>query len=140
MITGKMQEVFEIVYGYLNDESKYKPLVTKKAPLQSTTFPVVEVRGLELPLDSTTRKEEENNRLTATINIYAIEKVIDGKKVSSLQVAEELAFLVDKVMNELNFTMTANEEVENADKNVYRRFMRYTAGVSKVTNKITRRN
>ena len=140
MITGKMQEVFEVVYGYLNDESKCKPLVTKRAPLQSTTFPVVEVRGLELPLDSTTRKEEENNRLTVTINIYAIEKVIDGKKVSSLQVAEELAFLVDKVMNELNFTMTANEEVENADKNVYRRFMRYTAGVSKVTNKITRRN
>ena len=140
MITGKMQEVFEIVHGYLNDESEYKPLVTKRAPLQSTTFPVVEVRGLEFPLDSTTRKEEESNRLTVTINIYAIEKVIDGKKVSSLQVAEELAFLVDKVMNELNFTMTANEEVENADKNVYRRFMRYTAGVSKVTNKITRRN
>lgn len=140
MLTNKYNEVFKVLYGYLNDESEYSPLVTKKAPLRPTTFPVVDIRGMEMPLDETTRREEWQNRLEITINIYAIEKVVDGRKVSGLEIIEELMNLIDKAMMEMHFTMTGNREIENADKNVDRHLLTYVAGVSGLNNKLIRRN
>lgn len=155
MLTNKYDEVFEVLYGYLNDESKYEPLVTKNAPLRSTKFPVVEIKSRELPFAETTRQEEWVNRIEVTINIYAIEKVMTktitkeinnesvtetvSYKVSSLEIVNELMGLIDKAMMEMNFTMTENNEVENADKNVYRRLLEYTAGVNGLNNKLMRR-
>ena len=140
MLTNEYNDVFKVLYGYLNDESAYSPLVTKKAPLRPTTFPVVEIRCEELPMTETTRLEEWQNRLDISINIYAIEKIVNNKKVSSLQIISELTNLIDKAMTEMNFTLTRNSEIENADKNVDRRLLEYTAGVWGMSNKIIRRN
>lgn len=139
MITNKMQEVFNVLYGYLNDESPYKPLVTKNAPLQPTRFPVVEVKGTELPNNFTTRAEEIINDLNVTINIYAIEQKINGTKESGMQIAENLVKMVDLAMCDMKFTLTTNDEVDNIDKNVYRRLLRYKAGVNTANEKIIRR-
>ena len=139
MITNKMQEVFNVLYGYLNDESPYKPLVTKNARLQPTRFPVVEVKGTELPNDFTTRAEEIINDLNVTINIYAIEQKINGTKESGMQIAENLVKMVDLAMCDMKFTLTTNDEVDNIDKNVYRRLLRYKAGVNTANEKIIRR-
>lgn len=139
MITNKMQEVFNVLYGYLNDESEYSPLVTKNAPLRPTKFPVIEVKGRELPFDSTTNDEQAINTLDVTINIYAIEQTFNNTKKSGMQIAESLVMLVEKAMSEMKFTLVGNEEVENIDKNVYRRLLRYRAGVYTATQKIIRR-
>lgn len=140
MLTNKADEVFKVLYGFLKDESKYDPLVTKNSPLRPTKFPVVEVKDKELPYSSTTRSEEEINELTVTINIFAIEQIVGNVKYSSMQIAESLVKLVDMAMCDMKFTLTTNEEVENADKNVYRRLLRYKAGVDVATEKIIRRN
>lgn len=140
MLTNKTDEVFKVLYGFLKDESKYDPLVTKNSPLRPTKFPVVEVKGKELPYSSTTRSEEEINELTVTINIFAIEQIVGNVKYSSMQIAESLVKLVDMAMCDMKFTLTTNEEVENVDKNVYRRLLRYKAGVNVATEKIIRRN
>lgn len=140
MLTNKYNEVFKVLYGYLNDESKYNPLVTKKAPLRPTTFPVVEVRGTEEPLTETTRREEWQNRLEITINVYAIEKTTANGKISGLEIIDELINLIDKAMCEMNFSMTRNDEIENIDKNVDRHLLTYVAGVSGLNNKLLRRN
>ena len=139
MITNKMQEVFDVLYGFLNDESEYKPLVTKNAPLQPTRFPVVEIKGRELPYDLTTNDEEIINTLDVTINVYAIEQIIGTTKKSGMQIAESLVRLIDMAMNEMRFTLVTNDEIENIEKNVYRRLLRYTAGVYTATEKIIRR-
>lgn len=139
MITDKFEEVFRVLNGFLTDESKYSPLVTKQAPLRPTTFPVVEVKSQEIERETTTRDEEIFNTLDVTINIYSIEKTIDRKKVSSLQISNELIKLIDMAMKEMKFTMETNEEIENADKNVYRRLLRYTAGIDVRTGKLVRR-
>ena len=152
MLTNKYEEIFKVIYGYLNDESIYSPMVTKNAPLRPTTFPVVEVKGTELPLSETTMREEWQNRLEITINVYAIEKTMtkqeekDGElvdvsyKVSSLEIINELVGLIDKAMTEMNFHLTRNDEIENADKNVLRHLLSYVAGVGNINNKILRRN
>lgn len=147
MITDKFEEVFKVIHGYLTDESAYSPLVTKNAPLKPTIFPVVEVKSNEITGDTTTRDEEVINVLNITINIYAIEKVMTetieevetSYKVSGMQIANELIKLIDEAMVEMHFTLLDNREVENIDKNVYRRLLRYTAGVDTRTNKIIRR-
>ena len=139
MITDKFEEVFRVLNGFLTDESKYSPLVTKQAPLRPTTFPVVEVKGREIERETTTRDEEIFNTLDVTINIYSIEKTINRKKVSSLQISNELIKLIDMAMKEMKFTMETNEEIENVDKNVYRRLLRYTAGIDVRAGKLVRR-
>ena len=140
MLTNKTDEVFEVLYGFLKDESRYDPLVTKNSPLRPTKFPVVEVKGKELPYSMTTRNEEEINELTVTINVFAIEQIVRDVKYSSMQIAESLVKLIDLAMCDMKFTLITNEEVENADKNVYRRLLRYKAGVNVATEKIIRRN
>ena len=102
-------------------------------------FPVVEVKGREIERETTTRDEEIFNTLDVTINIYSIEKTINRKKVSSLQISNELIKLIDMAMKEMKFTMETNEEIENVDKNVYRRLLRYTAGIDVRTGKLVRR-
>lgn len=139
MITNKKQEVFDVLYGYLNDESEYNPLVTKNAPLQPTKFPVVEVKGKELPYDSTTNHEENINTIEITINVYAIEQIKGTEKKSSMQIAESLVRLIDRAMCEMRFGLIENEEVDNIDKNVYRKLLRYIASVDTAREKIIRR-
>lgn len=139
MLTNKKQEVFNVLYGYLNDESEYEPLVTKNAPLQPTKFPVVEIKFKETPYSSTTRAEENINTIETTINVYAIEKIYSNVKKSGLQIAESLIELIDEAMCEMKFTLVENEEVDNIDKNVYRRLLRYIASVDTAREKITRR-
>ena len=56
-----------------------------------------------------------------------------------MQIAENLVKMVDLAMCDMKFTLTTNDEVDNIDKNVYRRLLRYKAGVNTANEKIIRR-
>ena len=131
-------KIFQVLKKFLQEESKYKPFVTKLAQKQSDKFPLVVITEEDNAyLVGTTRFEETRSRVDYEINIYTTDMAIDGKKVSKLEVAKELKELVDNVMNcNLKMRRRSCRPTPNLDKDVYRITMRYTATVNDNTGKL----
>ena len=118
------QQVFNKVKTDLNSSTYYSPLVTKMAPQQLTTFPVVEVVEYDNIFQEETRdKQEKKSKLIYTIKIYAQD---NDNNVSKIVITEKLVNAVNEIMeNYFGMTRTACTRNPNLDLDVYSFLMRY---------------
>ena len=123
-MTSIYQQVFDKVKTDLNSSTYYNPLVTKTAPQQMATFPVVEVVEYNnIFQEETLDKEEKKSKLIYTIKIYSQD---NNQNISKIVISEKLVNAVNNIMeNYFGMTRTACTRVPNLDSNVYSFLMRY---------------
>lgn len=123
-MTTIYQQVFNKIKTDLNSSTYYTPLVTKTAPQQMATFPVVEVVEYNNVLqEETLDKKEKKSKLIYTIKIYTQD---NSQGISKIVISEKLVNAVNNIMeNHFGMTRTACTRTPNLDLDVYSFLMRY---------------
>lgn len=134
-------EMFKKVKEYIIANSKYQPYVITQAPQQSNVFPLVVIPDFddcEL-VDEGLSKKEQFYELICEIEIYTMDKEIDGEIISKNIISKELTCLVNDIFDKhYGLTRRRAENAPNLDLNVNRKYMRYT-GIIDENKKIYRR-
>ena len=126
-----VDEIFKnIIYPelkqYVTENSDYSPSVTKVFTEQSKVFPLVTVH-LSRVINNygNLSYTEETFPFRIDINSYAIDKTVNGQKVSKITIADELSDLVETYFKS-NYKVTINrqDDIDNIDGTVRRNFIR----------------
>ena len=123
--------MYDEIYGkarkYIKEKSKYDPKVLKSSPQTFNSFPLIIITEVENNLVSnseTLRNNEGKYNLTYEIEIYFKDK----DEVSKKEISDELKKLVNDVFDEFyKFTRRTCKTAPNADIDIGKIFMRYTA-------------
>ena len=118
-----INEIYPKLKKYLQDNSKYSPLVTKKTLKQSKKFPMVVITEEDNSFHfgtTKTKKREIVSSLAYKVEIYAVDKQIGNKIVSNVEIVEELEKLVDDVLgNSYGFDRLSCRPTPNLDETIY---------------------
>lgn len=118
--------IFPELKAYVEANSKYTPLLTKKLPQESKVFPIVPVRLM--PFENRFNNlsySEETYDFTIDINIYSIDKTIDELKISKRTICNEITEkIVEYFRENLKVKIKVETDVPNIDTNVHRNNVR----------------
>jgi hypothetical protein len=126
-----VDEVYKnIIYpelkAYVTTNSIYSPSVTKVYTEQSKVFPLITV-NLSRVINNygNLSYTEETYPFRIDINVYAVEKTVNGQKVSKITIADELSDLIETYFKS-NYRVTINrqDDIDNIDGTVRRNFIR----------------
>ena len=114
--------------AYLEANSAYEPIVTKKMPQESKKFPIVPVKLL--PSTNTYNNlsyGEETYDFGIEIDIYSTDKTVDNKQVSKRTISEEIVNTAIHYLKEnYRFTIKIDRDAPNADSSIHRCNIRLT--------------
>lgn len=140
MIVDKTQEICNNLNSYLQENSKYSPLVLRKVIRQADKFPLVTIIEEENSFSSATTRnkvQEVVSNLYYEINIYATDIKTKDKTISNVVITDELKKLVDDVMSvHYGLRRTSCRPTPNLDSTIYRITMRYEGRIFENKNKL----
>lgn len=114
--------IFKELKDYVETKSKYSPLLTKKLPQESKIFPIVPIKLM--PYENRFNNlnySEETYDFVIDINVYSIDKTVDGVKVSKRTICNEITEkIVEYFRNNLKVKIKVETDVYNIDTNVQR--------------------
>lgn len=122
-----VENIFEtIIYPnlkqYVESNSIYNPLLTKKKPQESKRFPIAPVKLLPVTNKyNNLSYGEETYTFQIEINIYAEETTIENEKVSKRTICNEITSKVIEYFK-TNYNVTIKTEIDalNIDTNIQR--------------------
>ena len=136
------QEIYDCYKEYMENNSKYSPIVTKKPQINPSKFPTIEIVEQDnKSYLSTLNNEYKYDSLIYDINIYTIdEEDEDGNIIPSYEIAQKLKLLTNNFFNnKLKMRRIICSPIPNLDTNVYRVYMSFTCTVDIQRNIIIRR-
>ena len=118
-------EIYENARKHITEKSKYSPYVLSTPPQETKVFPLVVIREINNTLENENLdKTDQKHKIEYDIEIYAIDKGSISKQV----IVQELKGLVNEVFdNHYGMLRRACIPTPNADRNVNRLYMRYSA-------------
>lgn len=126
---------------FLNKNSLYEPRVVKNYTSTSTYFPII-----SFPLNNTVDtdyctidKIEKYDAFYLTLDVYTKDTTINGVKIASQEINDELTDLIIKFFNSKNMKRTLCKPTPNADKNILRRTIQYQGLYGNARGNIIRR-
>lgn len=137
----KYEEIFDRYKKFIEENSKYNTRVVKHNTNTSTYFPIVCcVLSNNIDTDyATNDKIEYYEGFYFTIDIFTKDKTIDGQKVASQVISDELTKLTIHFFGELNMKRTLNRPTPNLDTSILRRTLQYQCLIGNVRGNIIRR-
>jgi hypothetical protein len=137
----KYEEIFDRYKKFIEENSKYNTRVVKHNTNTSTYFPIVCcVLSNNIDTDHATNdKIEYYEGFYFTIDIFTKDKTIDGQKVASQVISDELTKLTIHFFGELNMKRTLNRPTPNLDTSILRRTLQYQCLIGNVRGNIIRR-
>lgn len=137
----KYEEIFDRYKKFIEENSKYNTRVVKHNTNTSTYFPIVCcVLSNNIDTDyATNDKIEYYEVFYFTIDIFTKDKTIDGQKVASQVISDELTKLTIHFFGELNMKRTLNRPTPNLDTSILRRTLQYQCLIGNVRGNIIRR-
>ena len=130
-----VEEVFEMkFYPELKEyiettDTLYSSKVVKFKPEDSKIFPIIPVTLLPRITNKYNNLSygEETYSFGIEINIYAIDKTIETKKVSKRTICDNLTkLIVNYIKDNYHFTVHITHGAPNIDENVYRNIIQLT--------------
>ena len=124
-----VENIFEnIIYPklkqYVESNSIYSPLVTKKKPLESKKFPIVPVKLLPVENEyNNLNNGEETYSFGIDINVYAIENGNESKRTICNEVTSKI---VEFFKATYHVKIRTELDIPNVDNNVHRNHVRIT--------------
>ncbi len=133
------KEIFRYAEKYIEEKSIYLPEVRQNTPTESNVFPLVIIPKCKIILDDETLKYgEQKYQIIFEIEIYATDKTVSAKRISSQTIINELLDLVYEVFeNQLGMWGKEPQPKPNADTNISRVGIMFTGKIK--DNKIYRR-
>ncbi len=125
-------QIFKFSKKYIKEKSIYNPEILKQAPTESNIFPLVIIPECKIVLNKETlktrSKKEKEYRIIFNIELYAIDKTIDKKRISKQTILSELKNLIYEIFEDkLCFLGYAPTPMPNADINVAKEGIRFVA-------------
>ncbi len=114
--------IYPLMKKYVETNSIYHPIVTKKYTNQSKKFPIVPTKLLPVVNHfNNLSYGEQTYDFGIDINVYSIDKTVDDKKISGETICNEVTEKIVEFFVK-NYRVTINKElnVENIDSNVHR--------------------
>lgn len=138
----KYEEIFNRYKKFIEENSQYNARVVKYNTNTSSYFPIITcVLSNNTDTDNCTiDKIEYYEAFYFTINIFTKDKIINGEKISSSVIDNELCKLTTYFFGEkMNLKKTLNRPTPNLDKDILRRTMQYQCLIGNVRGNIIRR-
>lgn len=121
-------QVYRDVKEYISKNDNYDTRVRNKSLKESDKFPLVTVTeddNINEIVD--TRFKESTDKMYFSVNIYAQDKAVGNTTISNVNIARELASMVDKIMGgKYKMQRTSCKPTPNLDNTIYRLTMKYT--------------
>lgn len=128
-------QVYRDVKKFISENDTYETRVRNKSLKESDKFPLITITeddNVNELVD--TKFLESTDKIYLTVNIYAQDKAVGNTTVSNVNIARELAALVDKVIGrKYRMIRTSCRPTPNLDNTIYRITMKYTKKI--ITNK-----
>lgn len=131
--------IFKKFKEFLVAKSIYSPNVFSKTPQSLSTFPTVilkETNNRDYSQGVTLDRTEFVNEITDTIEIYTKDMIIDGVKVSSKKIMQELKELTYLFFRTWGFTRTQSTEADYLNYEVDRYIIIETCTLNSWNRKI----
>lgn len=147
MIIETYNEIILEYKEYMENSSRYytidagKPLVVKSHTSTTPYFPLIAVQLSNATNTNycTIDKIENFNEIYLTVDIFTKDKTIDGEKIASQEINDELTNLTMKFFESKNLKMTLCRNTPNIDKSILRRTLQYQCLVGTARKNIIRR-
>lgn len=147
MIIESYNEIILEYKEYMENSSQYytidagKPLVVKSHTSTTPYFPLIAVQLSNATNTNycTIDKIENFNEIYLTVDIFTKDKTINGEKVASQVINDELTNLTMKFFESKNIKMTLCRNTPNLDTSVLRRTLQYQCLVGTARGNIIRR-
>lgn len=118
--------VFKGLKQYVEEKSKYSPLVLSKPATDA--LPLVVITKIT---DKTVAINDPHSFVGFEVNIYAKDKEYEGEIISDIDICEELEDLVNEFMvGIMRFNRITNNSVPNIDNNINRIVMQFVTTTS----------
>ena len=137
----KYNEIFQNYKDFIVERSKYSPRVVKDYTSTSTYFPIISCQLSNL-MDTdfcTIDMIERHEEMYLTIDIYTKDKTIDGEKIASQLINDELTDLTIQFFSSIKMKKTLCRLTPNADTSITRRTIQYQGLISSARGNIIRR-
>lgn len=123
-----LNRVYADLKEYIEKNSRYSTRVLKKSLKQTDNFPLIIITQDDNSNELiTTDFKESIDKIYFSINIYAQDISYNNITVSNVNVAEELACLVNQIMQkQYKMKRTSCKPTPNLDDTIYRITMKYT--------------
>ena len=133
--------------NYIENKTQYyeidpnNPLVVKGFNMTSPRFPIITIENPNIVNTDycTNDKIEKYDELFITINIHTKDKTMDGSKVASQVINDELTSLTLKFFEYKNFKLTMCKPTPNMDNGILRKTIQLQGLVGNARNNIIRR-
>ena len=135
-------KIFQEYKEYIENNSRFVPRIVKAYTSKSTDFPLIScILSNNVDTDYCTNDMiEKYEEYYFTIDIYTKDKTIDGEKVSSQLISDELSNLTMKFFGEKKrMKKTLNQPIPNLDTSILRKTIRYQCLIGNVRENIIRR-
>lgn len=120
-----LDKVFQKVKSHLISKSKYSPHIVKSVPLKPK-YPLVVVSEIDnYEIERTTLNEEIIDGYIYEFDIYAANKEEGSNKIAGVEIARELAGLIDEVMKSGGAKRMFARPTPNVARTLFRMTMRY---------------
>lgn len=147
MIIETYNEIILEYKEYMENSSQYytidagKPLVVKSHTSTTPYFPLIAVQLSNATNTNycTIDKIENFNEIYLTVDIFTKDKTINGEKVASQVINDELTNLTMEFFESKNIKMTLCRNTPNLDTSVLRRTLQYQCLVGTARGNIIRR-
>lgn len=137
----KYDEIYKLEKEFIESNSKYNVRVVKNNTNTSSYFPIV-VCQLSNVVDTdfcSIDKIENHKEMYLTNNVYTKDKTVNGEKISSQLINDEITKLIIQFFEKINMRMTLCRLTPNLDTNITRRTLQHQGLVSTTREKIIRR-
>jgi hypothetical protein len=128
-------QLYKDLKDYIAEVDTYGTRVRNKSLKESDKFPLITITeddNVNELID--TRHIETTDKIYISVNIYAQDKAVGNTTVSNVNIARELAELVDRVLGKAyRMERTSCKPTPNLDDSIYRITMKYTKKI--ITNK-----
>ena len=117
-------KIYPEMKKYVEEKSKYNPLVTKAMPQQSKVFPIVPTKLFPIERQyNNLSYSEETNTFANEINVYAITNGNISKRTICDEVTEHI---IKYFEDNYRVSIKVDYDANNVDSNVHRNIVRIT--------------
>lgn len=137
----KYEEIYQELKSYVESNSQYNVRVVKNNTNTSSYFPIVvcQLSNINDTEFCTIDKIENNKEMYLTNDVYTKDKTINGSKIASQVINNEITNLIIEFFDKINMRMTLCSITPNLDKDILRRTIQHQGLISVSRNKIVRR-
>lgn len=134
-------KMLNLYYNYIKDKSRFRDLllIVPKTPQSFSQFPTIvfkEINNTDYFGGKSLNRQEFVNRLSYVVEIYSKDVILNGQKIMSARVINELKYLTHDFFNSIGFTRTSSAAGEYIDLTVDRHICTFEGKVNNWNGKI----